>query len=163
MSRGMRSMLRAAVTLLAPIALAGLGACDLTGDHAEVLVLIDDAIDLENDAIDVVCDCWSEMGLDSRGECLDGQILPSQRRCVEDAYLRDADASRMYLECVVPLIDELGTCLDERLSCNDPAGADPCFDDYDIGAKACIDVPASVRSRAGQLSGRVSRPSAAAR
>ncbi len=119
-------------------------ACDADDDE-QVLRLIDDAIELENDAIAIVCDCWSEAGFDSRGQCLEDQVLPSQRRCVEDAYLRDAEASELYLDCVVPLIDELGTCLDQRLSCEMPSDADPCFSDFDLGATACIDVPKSVQ------------------
>lgn len=115
------------------------------GADASVAALIDDAIEQSNDNIEIVCDCWDEAGFTSRGACLEDQILPAQRRCVEDAYARDAAASRLYLECVVPLMRELGTCLDARLDCVDPSTVDACFADFDLGRESCVQVPLSVQ------------------
>lgn len=118
--------------------------CDEPADD-EVLRLIDDAIVIGNDNVAIVCDCWDEAGFESRAQCLDDQILPSQRRCVEDAYLRDAEASKLLLSCVTPLMRELGECLDARLSCDDPELVDACFEDYDLGRETCVDAPQSVQ------------------
>ncbi|MBL8945928.1 MAG: hypothetical protein JNK45_22380 [Myxococcales bacterium] len=137
--RPVRPLCGALLTLL-------VAACDLgSSDDGDVLALIDDVITLGNDNVAIVCDCWDEAGFASRTDCLDDQILPSQRRCVEEAYQRDPDAARLYLECVVPLVRELGECLDARLSCVDPSGTDACFDDYDLGRESCVEVPRSVQ------------------
>lgn len=119
-------------------------ACDDSAND-EVLRLIDDVITIGNQNVEIVCDCWDEAGFESRAVCLDDQILPSQRRCVEDAYLRDADASELVLSCVTPLMRELGECLDARLSCTEPDLVDACFADYDLGRESCVVVPQSVQ------------------
>lgn len=119
-------------------------ACDDSA-NGEVLRLIDDVITIGNQNVEIVCDCWDEAGFESRAVCLDDQILPSQRRCVEDAYLRDADASELFLSCVTPLMRELGECLDARLSCTEPDLVDACFADYDLGRESCVVVPQSVQ------------------
>jgi hypothetical protein len=137
--RSVRPLCGALLTLL-------VAACDLgSSDDGDVLALIDEVITLGNDNVAIVCDCWDEAGFASRTDCLDDQILPSQRRCVEEAYQRDADAAKLFLECVVPLARELGECLDARLSCVDPSGTDACFDDYDLGRESCVEVPRSVQ------------------
>jgi len=119
-------------------------ACDDSA-NGEVLRLIDDVITIGNQNVEIVCDCWDEAGFESRAVCLDDQILPSQRRCVEDAYLRDADASELFLSCVTPLMGELGECLDARLSCTEPDLVDARFADYDLGRESCVVVPQSVQ------------------
>ncbi|MEM6991421.1 MAG: LDL receptor domain-containing protein [Myxococcota bacterium] len=121
-------------------------ACDpAASDDERVLELIDDAIGLENDAIGVICDCWEELGENSRNDCLDDQILPSQRRCIEDSYLRESAASKLHLECLVPLMGELNTCLDAKLECQDADPTDACFEDFDLGLRDCVVLPNSVR------------------
>lgn len=131
----------AAAFLVAPFGLA----CDSTDADTRVLARIDDALRLENDAIAIVCDCWEELGEASRSACLDDQILPSQRRCIEDAYLRESAAAQLYLECLVPLIGELNACLDEKLACEDPGPTAACFDDFDLGLRECVALPNSVQ------------------
>lgn len=122
-----------------------LGACDADDEGSGVLARIDEAITQGNDNVAIVCDCWDEAGFASRSECLDDQILPSQRRCVEDAYQREPEASELYLECVIPLMRELGECLDARLSCTEVDGTDACFDDFHLGRESCVQVPMSVQ------------------
>jgi hypothetical protein len=118
-------------------------ACDPSANE-EVLRLIDDVITIGNDNVAIVCDCWDEAGFASRSACLEDQILPSQRRCVEDAYLREPDASELFLSCVTPILRELGECLDARLSCDAPDGTNACFSDYELGRESCVEVPRSV-------------------
>ncbi|MFO0632640.1 MAG: hypothetical protein U0168_07310 [Nannocystaceae bacterium] len=110
----------------------------------DVEQLVAEVIEINNDNIEIVCDCWDEAGFSSRGACLEDQILPSQRRCVEEAYGREPEASSLYLDCITPLLRELGTCLDERLSCTAPDGTDACFADYDLGRESCVELPRSV-------------------
>lgn len=135
------------LTALFTLALAApFAACDKSTDDDDfVRRLIQDSIDEENRGIDVVCDCWDEAGFESRGDCTEDQILPAQQRCIEDAFLRDAEASKLYLECIVPLQQELTSCLNRKLECNEPDQADPCFADFDLGAKECIELPNSVQ------------------
>ena len=139
------SIFALAGALLGPGALA----CDKPGNDDAVLGLIEDALAHENDGIAIICDCWEELGEASRNDCLDDQILPSQRRCIEDAYLRDSEASRIYLECLVPLRVELNDCLDDKLECSDAGPTGACFEDFDLGLESCIELPNSVERGLG--------------
>ena len=118
-------------------------ACDPDADDA-VLQQISEAIDLENASFEIICDCWDVLLWESRGECLDRQILPSQRRCVEDAYLQDPAAAQTYLDCFIPLMSEMETCLNTKLVCDDLGASVACFDDFDLGAEQCIALPAAI-------------------
>lgn len=147
-------------TSLSVFALAGalivpaVFACDTGGDADAVLELVDDALEMENEAIAIICDCWEELEIgDSKNDCLDDQILPSQRRCIEDAYLRDAAASRIYLDCLVPLQAELNACLDDKLECSDVGPTHVCFEDFDLGLESCIEPPNSVERGLGECYG----------
>jgi len=132
----------------------GVLACDTAGDDDAVLELIDDALEMENRAIEIICDCWDELDLaDSRNDCLDDQILPSQRRCIEDAYLRDAAASRVYLDCLVPLQAELNDCLNDKLECSNVGPTNACFEDFDLGLESCIELPNTVERGLGDCYG----------
>lgn len=121
------------------------GACgsDAT-EEDQVRSLIADSIEVENRTYDVICDCHEELGHDSREDCLDKQLLPSQRRCVEDAYLADTGASRQYLDCRLPLLGELEDCLDDKLECSDLGPTDQCYDDFDLGLEKCVMLPNAV-------------------
>lgn len=144
------SVFALAGALIVPAVLA----CDTEGDADAVLELVDDALAMENEGIAIICDCWQELEIgDSKNDCLDDQILPSQRRCIEDAYLRDAAASRIYLECLVPLQAELNTCLDDKLACGDVGPTLACFEDFDLGLGNCIEPPNSVKRGLGECYG----------
>lgn len=133
--------------LFAPFALvAGLtGGCDRGETAAD---LVDRQLAGRNDIADVICDCAKEYGFESRGECLEesGETLPAQRRCIQDAYARDEGASKTYLECTIPLVEELTACLDNRLTCDEDDGEayDACLEDYELGAERCIELPLSI-------------------
>ena len=133
-------ILALAGSLLGPAALA----CKGPSDAEVVLDLVDRALTLENDGIAILCDCHEALGDASKNDCLADQLLPSQRRCIEDAYLRDAKASRAYLECLVPLLSELNECVDAKLECSDIDPVFACLDDLDLGLESCIELPKSV-------------------
>ena len=118
--------------------------CDT--EDVSVADLVDDRLAAGNELAAIVCDCSDEWGYDGRSECLQdwGEVLPAQRRCVQDAYARDEAAARTYLECVLPLEDELNDCVDAKLSCGDPDQTDACFDDYEIGFDRCIRLPNTI-------------------
>ena len=144
------SLFALAGALIVPAAFA----CDTAGDDDAVLELVDDALEMENEAIAIICDCWEVLEIgDSKNDCLDDQILPSQRRCIEDAYLRDAAASRIYLDCFVPLQAELNDCLDDKLECSDVGPTHACFEDFDLGLESCIELPNSVERGLGECYG----------
>ncbi|MBX7083456.1 MAG: hypothetical protein K1X88_29885 [Nannocystaceae bacterium] len=138
------SLLFAAACDVSPAGGGGDDDDDGGGGGGNVEQLVAEVIEISNDNVEIVCDCWDEAGFASRGACLEDQILPSQRRCVEDAYGREPEASSLYLDCITPLLRELGTCLDERLSCDAPDGTDACFADYDLGRESCVELPRSV-------------------
>lgn len=135
-------------TLAMPFAVA----CDPGDPDAEVRALIEESIDLANETVDVFCDCWEEFGEPSRSECLGDQVLPAQRRCIEDAYLRDAEASKLRLECTTKLLGEYRDCLDAKLECSDAGPANACGQDLDIGVQECIELPNSVERALGDCS-----------
>jgi hypothetical protein len=129
-----------AAALLSTMTLA---AC---GDDAGVTELVDAFVDERNAQAEVFCDCHEELGYSDRGTCLraNGQVLPSQRRCIIEAFERNESASKDYLECYLPLEEEFRRCMDDRLTCGDFEAVRPCIDDYDIGARDCIALPAAI-------------------
>lgn len=129
--------------LLAAV-LVPLAACE-PGDDDHVRSLVDDMVEELNAQNEIGCDCWQELGYASKSGCEDNAILPSQRRCIEDALSRDPAASRERFECLVPLESEYTECLDQRLACDDLASEDACANDYEIGVRECLELPASVR------------------
>jgi hypothetical protein len=87
------------------------------------------------------CDCEED-----RSSCeQDAAILPAQRRCVADAFARDEAASAQYLDCVLPLKEELTACIDSRLVCDDSYGEEQCYDDWEIGFLRCAALPSTVK------------------
>lgn len=132
----------------------GLGACG-SEDDVGTDELLDTLIDDSNVRAEEVCDCSAELGYTSRAECIDdfGYLGPSRRRCIKDAYAKDEAASRQYLECVLPLSQELSRCVNERLVCNDFSSIGACLDDYDLGWTNCIGLPASVARELASCSG----------
>lgn len=115
-------------------------------EEAGVEELVDDVIGEFNDRLQIACDCFDEYGYEKRSDCLEenGEILPSMRRCVQDAYARNEEAARSYLECRLPLMQELTECVDRKLECNDYESDEVCYDDFQIGARDCIELPNSV-------------------
>jgi hypothetical protein len=115
-------------------------------EDAGVTELVDQYIDERNAQVEVVCDCHEALGFSDRSTCLrdNGQVLPSQRRCIIDAFERSESAAKDFLECYLPLEEEFRACLDDRLTCDDFQAASPCVDDYNVGARDCIALPASV-------------------
>lgn len=115
-------------------------------DEAGVSDLVDEYIDQRNAQAEVVCDCHEELGYSDRSTCLreNGQVLPSRRRCIIDAFDRDESASNDYLSCYLPLEEEFLRCLDDRLTCDDFEAVSACVEDYNVGSRDCITLPASV-------------------
>ena len=75
----------------------------------------DQLIDELNAQNAVYCDCYDEWGYADRAQC-EGEdaIGPSQRRCITDAFARDAEASQQYLDCMLPLEREFTGCANSR-------------------------------------------------
>jgi len=123
----------------------GLGACGSEED-ASIDDLVDALIDDSNLRAEEICDCSVALGYTSRAECVDdfGYLGPSRRRCIKEAYAKDEAASRQYLECLLPLSQELSSCVNERLVCTDFSSVAVCLDDYDVGWESCIGLPGSV-------------------
>jgi hypothetical protein len=107
--------------------------------------LVDEYALAVNESIDIICDCWAEFGLDSKRQCTSGsELLPSTRRCLVDAYARDPEAARAYLECYNGLFEDYNDCMDSRLQCSNGDSIDSCGEDFDVGAQYCIELPPSV-------------------
>lgn len=125
-------------------AVAASTACD--AEEVAVEDLVSDRLAASNELATIVCDCSDEWGYAHRSDCMQewGEVLPAQRRCIQDAYARDEAAARSYLECVLPLQDELNHCIDGKLACGDIGPVDACFDDYDIGFDQCIQLPNAI-------------------
>ncbi len=108
---------------------------------------LDDYADSLNEQATVLCDCWDEAMFESRGTCQEanGEILPAKRRCYDDAFERDVEASQSYLDCVAPLQEEYNTCIADKLDCmNIQTSVDPCGQDYNTGRNNCIDLPGTI-------------------
>jgi len=120
------------------------GACK-ESDEESARALVDEGFDITIDLANVICDCWEEFGDNSQADCRDDFVyLPSEQRCAKDAYLSDAAAATIYLECRNALMDEMVACLNERLVCTDASSPDECFNDFDIGSRECIQPPQSI-------------------
>jgi hypothetical protein len=114
--------------------------------------LVQDVLDQWTRQAEIICECWESL-VDGQGNpyasestCVSdfGAPLPSQRECIESALKQDEPASKEYLNCYLPLEEDLADCFDERLTCSDPTPVTSCFDDYDIGADQCDPLPADV-------------------
>jgi hypothetical protein len=140
--RGRRLMKKTFV--LPTLLLAALAQVSCGDDGIEDLV--DQFIDERNDQAEVLCDCYEQLNFSDRSTCLreNGQVLPAQRRCIIDAFERNESASKDYLNCHLPLEEELTACVDDRLTCDNLSAASPCIDDYNIGSRDCISLPASI-------------------
>ena len=125
-------------------AAAATTACD--AEEVAVEDLVSDRLAASNELADIVCDCSEPWGYEHRSDCMKewGEVLPAQRRCIQDAYARDEATARSYLECVLPLQDELNDCIDGKLACGDAGPVEACFDDYDIGFDQCIQLPNAI-------------------
>lgn len=106
---------------------------------------LDEYVSLLNAQAEIVCDCWFEFGTESRSECVGSlSILPSQRRCFEDALDKSSEASIAVVSCWNRLRAEYNGCLDARLQCDDSISVDACEQDLDIGARDCPGLPTNV-------------------
>ena len=136
-----------------------LGAFGLAGCPEEetaedrLIADIDEYADHNNDQVDVLCDChemWTygqnAVMFDSKDDCKSGlgEILPSRRRCIDDAFQEDVAASQQWLDCVLPLESELADCYNDKAECSDATSINPCVEDYNIGVENCISLPNSV-------------------
>lgn len=105
-----------------------------------------------NAQVDVTCDCSDEftfdgVTFDDKAACKTGlgEVLPARRRCIDDAFNQDVAASQSWIDCVLPLMQELTTCLNTKLSCDDPSSIAACGDDFELGEDNCIGLPNSVQ------------------
>lgn len=127
-------------------ALAAFGCAD-TPPEEQLVDRIDVYVDQLNEQAIVFCDCFDEAGHENRSDCQEanGEILPSKRRCYDDAFVRDIGATNTWLDCLQPLEDEFTSCLNTKLICSDLGNsATACVDDYGTGRKNCIELPASI-------------------
>lgn len=134
------------IQLMLPVLLLSTLAATGCEDEANVRDLVDAYADERNAQAEVFCDCHEELGFSDRGACLRdaGQVLPSQRRCIIEAFERNESASKDYLECYLPLEEEFRQRMDDRLTCDDFDAVSPCVDDYNVGARDCIALPAAI-------------------
>ena len=141
--------MRRALSLTAAIVLAAAATygCDKETPEDQLDVRLDEYEAELNEQVEILCDCWEQASYESRTACKEdvGEILPAKRRCYDDAFKRDVDASNDYLECVLPLEAEYTTCLNDKYDCDDIQGSrQACNEDYQTGRENCIDLPASI-------------------
>jgi hypothetical protein len=126
------------------LALAGvLTSCgDDDGGTASFAALFEE----RDNQIETICECYDELGWDSRSRCRNGQnpILPSTRGCVEEALAQNSEASGVFFDCYLPLERDLSACLADRLECDDAESIDPCIADFNVGWSDCTELPSSV-------------------
>ncbi len=133
--------------LLLGFLLAPLACGDGASSEDVLLSTIDDYAESLNEQAVVLCDCWEDAGFESRGKCQEanGEILPSKRRCYDDAFARDVESSQDFLDCVQPLQEEYNECISEKLECDDVGpSVERCVDDYNTGRENCIDLPGTI-------------------
>lgn len=98
-----------------------------------------------NEQAEVSCDCWQESNFASREACQEMfEILPSRRRCIDDALAQDVTASQQWLDCTLPLEAEYTTCINDKLMCDVADSLKACVDDYNTGTDNCIKLPNAV-------------------
>ncbi|MEM7154154.1 MAG: hypothetical protein AAF799_15000 [Myxococcota bacterium] len=123
-------------------------ACDSAEDDPinQVNTLVDSNVAELDSQVAIVCDCWQDIGFESRTDCQDEvlELGPAQVRCIKDAYAEDAETAIDYLECIVPLEREYTACIDQRLECSDFSAGDACSDDYGVGLDTCIQLPRTI-------------------
>jgi hypothetical protein len=132
---------------LAPISLLiAISAGCKPSDDEQLTENLDAYVAEFNEQVAVQCDCWQELGYATQMACTDTGILPSRRRCVEDAFAEDVTASNTWMDCVLPLQEEYTTCINDRITCdNFQASRQPCDDDYNLGYMECVGLPMSVQ------------------
>jgi hypothetical protein len=135
---------RLASTLLLTLAVFS-SACEEPDDSETLEIVVEDVVSELNAQTEVACDCWQQLGFATQMACTDNEILPAQRRCIEDALGRDAAQSLERLDCMLPLEAEYTACVDQRLACEDLTTADPCAKDYQLGLQQCPALPGSVQ------------------
>lgn len=141
-------MKRVSVTIAVALgAVFGLPSCDdEESDGDKVKRIVEDLVGESNQQVEIVCDCYEELGFDDRADCKEevGEILPARQRCIEAAYEQDVAAVEQHFDCRQPLEAEYTTCLNSKLECDEAGSADACGDDYDTGLDTCIALPNSV-------------------
>ena len=134
------------IALSLTIAALAVYGCEDSPDE-ELSGRLDDYAAGLNEQAAIFCDCWEEAQWESRTKCQEGngEILPSARRCYDDAFGRDVGASNDWLGCVLPLQSEYNECLNSKLECDDLADSpEACIRDYNTGRETCIDLPQTI-------------------
>lgn len=132
-------------TFIAALTLGILSSC---GDGDSLSSKVRTYIEESDAQRQLFCDCYEQFGFDSVSACENAFTTygPSQERCLNDAFARDAEAANAWFDCVLPLEAELSECVDARLSCSDgPSSIDPCTADYEVGFEQCIVLPPAVQ------------------
>ena len=141
-------MKRVSVTIAVALgAVFGLPSCDEESDEDKVSRIVEEFVGEINQQIDIACDCYDEIGFESKSDCREefGEILPARQRCIEDALAQDVAATEQYYGCRQPLEEEYTVCLNDKLECVDLSSDDPCDEDFTTGIKNCIELPNSVQ------------------
>lgn len=138
--------------LLLALLFGTLGACSESPEDA-LISDIDEYVAVRNEQIAVLCDCYEQwlygeqqVQYSSKAECRAGlgEILPSRRRCIDDAFKQDVAASQQWIDCILPLEREAASCYNDKAQCSNVNSIDPCVEDFNVGVQNCIDLPNSV-------------------
>ncbi len=144
----MSTPMKAATLMIISSLLVTALACSANDEEPaeRVAALVDSNVDEQNLQAEVFCDCWDEVGFESRSDCNDSLLYigPSQVRCMKDAFSQDLETAQDYLECIVPLEQEYTACVNSRLECDDYDSGDGCAEDYAVGLDTCIGLPPTI-------------------
>lgn len=108
---------------------------------------VDDWLDEANRQSDIVCDCYAQLDWTTRVECRFGlgYTDPNQRDCFVDVLAADRELSLHFLDCVVPLAEEVTDCLEQRIDCAAVERLESCFDAVEMRYEGCLSrLPASI-------------------
>ncbi len=113
------------------VALSTLGACK-TSDSEKLEGLLDSYAEERLAIRDLVCTCPSALGYTTSDECETGlgEIDGAGKQCIVGAFDGREPLGEDYFECVLPLQDEYGDCLNAALTCGD-GWFTPCEDAYE--------------------------------
>ncbi len=129
------------------------------GGGESVSSMLDEYVGQIDTQVDILCDCWNDWNYTSREECTGTfGILPSTRRCIEDALNQDSEAAMDWLRCINNLESEYTACVDARLACDDLNSLDSCDEDYNLGYGECIGLPGNVQRDLDNCSGDAGAP-----
>lgn len=111
---------------------------------------VNDLLELRQAEVQTECACFAELGYADPAACeADLYTAPdgSQTMCLVEAYSRNEDAARPYLDCLYGAEALYAECLETMQDCSDANATAPCSSDYASNVQTCT-APASLRQAA---------------